>query len=298
MADPNLILKIYPHAGLPDSVKVLRQLAGCVLPKTATSSTQRRRRRHATLPLPMPKTTDEALAKLPHLPVRFNNVPRSSTGVVFGQDPTVCDVVFPEHCGSISRAHFAVTFKNVFPDGRHRLIIRDLGSEHGTVVSYDGQCDLTERRNNFDWIVDGFDILKQTEPIILGISEELQFLLVIRPHNLQSAAYIENVKRFCRGRGEDPATNLRLGGNNTREIVSQNAVSCLTLETELLGEGGYGIVTGQWDVSTGEVYARKEPKAVDYKGQHILREIRMMRTIEHVSRVGGGLGGVHLGFFF
>ncbi len=131
----------------------------------------------------------------PCLEVRFSNGPQTKAGLVFGTD-AACDIVLPKLPG-ISKPHFALTYKNEFPDRRYRLIVRDLASKYGTKVTYDGMGD--ELRSDFDWIIVRFKIPNDAKAIILQPVKGPRFQLSVVRYDITSPEYTANIERFRQG---------------------------------------------------------------------------------------------------
>lgn len=210
--------------------------------------------------------------------VTFDQIPKTRFGR--STDTELPLAGFP----AVSSYHFALTF-----DDDYRLVVRDLGSTCGTAVIY-GPTE-GDRWSNFDWIVGGSDFLEGMSPIIVKVSQFMQFRLVIPRHNVQSKSYRDKVDRFRAGTA-DPDHLLDLGhvGLISRvrtEVPSgvQTPVSrpdrAVTVNTKL-GQGTFAVVYRVWNVSTGEQYALKKPlKAFDAAAWE--REALIMDRIEHVS---------------
>ncbi|KAI0967874.1 hypothetical protein F4678DRAFT_482899 [Xylaria arbuscula] len=113
---------------------------------------------------------------LPYIELRFSDGPRTSSGFVLGKDPETGDI---------------------FDDGCHRLIVRDLGSTSGTIATYDDKG--RELRSNFDWIIDGFRAPYGTDEFIIEPHEHLKVRVIVNRHDITPPTYIDNVERFRQG---------------------------------------------------------------------------------------------------
>lgn len=226
---------------------------------------------------------------LPYLELRFSQPPRTSSGLVFGTDENVCDVVLPgKKSLGFSRRHFALTYKTNFDDGYPRLIVRDLKSTRGTTVTYDGQGD--ESRSDFEWILDGFDAPNRIKYLIVQLDRNLQFWIVVTHYDLTAPVYAQNVERFRQGAAdpEDLLHGVRLDSGPPTQPHSgaQSPVRRpILLDLGHIGQGGFGVVSRHWNVSTGKEYACKRPLEKRYDKTSWEREIRIMRRISHVSEV-------------
>lgn len=223
---------------------------------------------------------DDWLLNSPCLGLKFSDGAQTNRGVVIGCSPD-CDIVLPQKNG-ISRHHAALTFNK-----KNYLVVRDLGSLCGTKVIYNGE--EVDRGISIDWIIEGMEFVKRKTPV-LEINKILQFRLVIPFQNVHSQDYIDKVISFHKGTADaaDLFKNLR-----TRSLLATEAPSRVTSKPsgpiffeERLGEGSFSIVTHVINVSTGEQYARKEPKDISKNG-YILRERKneaaIMSSIQHVS---------------
>ncbi|KAL2020023.1 hypothetical protein VTK56DRAFT_8926 [Thermocarpiscus australiensis] len=121
MEDTDLIARLYPDKDSTYAIDMIKNHPHCIHPKRRTRGLE---------PTEPPESEDNDFDRLPRLELRFSNIPRTSSGLVFGRDPDTCDVVLPNIPG-ISRRHFALTFKNTFVDGLYRLIVRDLAPNMG-----------------------------------------------------------------------------------------------------------------------------------------------------------------------
>jgi hypothetical protein len=192
MADADLIARVYP---CPDqdsySLSVIE------------ASSRRKPRKAPPLSTLEPTEPPERglfhdTDYLPYLELRFSDIPRTASGLVFGTDPKTCDIVLPNHVRGISRRHFALTFDNNFDDGHYRLVVRD-SSTYGTMVTYDGTA--LKLGTNRDSVISGHRVASDARKIIVRPHDDLRFRIVVAPHDITSAAYIANAKRFCRGLG-------------------------------------------------------------------------------------------------
>jgi serine/threonine-protein kinase Chk2 len=231
-------------------------------------------------------TGDYDLDALPYIELRFSNLPRTPQGLVFGKDPD-SDVPLSPLPG-ISRRHFALTYKKTFRDGRYRLIVSDLGSRYGTMVTYDKKGQ--EKRVNFDWVIAGFDFPRKAKIIVQPV-ETLKFRIVVCDHDITSPAYIARVEQFLQG--VTGADSPRAFGNLVLQssLVTDHdpgahtpANGSLLVPHEVIAQGSFGMVSRYWDVSSGEEYARKEPVGREYDEESWQMEIDLMRQVSpHVS---------------
>lgn len=243
--DTDVIARLYPIGGDRETTRKVRASAHCEL-------------------APPHSTAQPATGSLVHaLVLRFSRPPRGIRGFVFGRDSTVCDCVLPDFRG-VGNAHFAITY-----DDSHRLVLEDFSSA-GTTVTYDGDAGI--RRSGFVWIIgeDGFTSGKR----IIVDASTVRFEVVIPDYAYPTNAYNE-------GRA-DMAANRAALGSLPRTHLSQ------PLHVKLyLGEGTYGTVHRIWNVTTGESYAEKIAKraapGVINPREALLKEIRTMRSVTHVS---------------
>ena len=203
------------------------------------------------------------LDRLPYLELRFSDVPRTSSGLVFGTDSNISDIVLPAR-PKISKRHIALTYKNRFDDGYYRLVVRDLGSKYGTWVAYDGKGE-EEWRSQFDWIIDGFRVPNDTEYLVVGLGG-LKFRIIVARHDISSPVYVGNVERFRRGAvGAESlfgGLGLQSGPETNRDPDARTPDTSkhpILLPLGWIAQGQFGVVSCRWNVSTGKEYARKEP---------------------------------------
>lgn len=290
MADTDVIARVYPFQDRTEEVQpAIEKSSRCMPPKVRKPPQQSRRGQGSrdSTASPVPYDPDE----LPCLEVRFNNSPRTPSGLVFGTD-TTCDIVLPKIPG-VSKRHFALTYKNSFPDGCYRLVVRDLGSKYGTKVTYGTKGD--EPRSDFDWIIDEFRLLDSTKPLIVHLHEDVKLHIIAMPHDIASPAYVANVERFRKG-AANPETlldGLELqsgpsteGNSGAHTPVVKNPIH---IPMGWIAQGAFGSVSHLWNVSTGEEYACKRPLG-KYNRKDWKKEIDIMRSIchgrhSHVRRV-------------
>ncbi|KAH8747276.1 kinase-like domain-containing protein [Diaporthe sp. PMI_573] len=292
MADTDLIAWVYPYEDLEyryaqATIEASSQyMPPRVAPQEPPEIHWSRGARESTEPPERNANKDDNLDTLPYLELRFSDVPRTSLGLVFGVDNT-CDIALPQIPG-ISKRHFALTYKNKFEDGYHRLIVRDLGSTFGTAVTYDDKGD--ELRSKFDWIIDGFRATDKTKKIIVQPHEGLKFRIVVARHDITSPAYIDNVERFRQGAAAAEellhCLGFQSGPETERNTGAHTPVkNRILLPRGRIAKGGFGVVSHHWNVSTGEEYACKKPAERRYDRKAWEKEIDIMRSISHINIV-------------
>ncbi|KAI1359744.1 kinase-like domain-containing protein [Xylaria arbuscula] len=284
MSDTDLIARVFPLPGtyFDEIQRMIQRNPLCKAPKTPNA--------HTSQQIPLGFNSD-----LFHsLEIRFSHVPKTHVGLVFGTSED-CDVVLPPATG-ISRRHFTLTYKNTFSDNHHRLILRDLDSRGGTAVSYDGQG-RDDKRSRFDWILDGFlhprAVQKLTVELVRGYGFQIE---VNQHHDLDSSVYGAHVKQFLHGRvsAMDLLGNVALSiiGNETQAQTPGQGEIILT--GDVIGKGSFGIVTRNWNVSTGVEYACKQPRSE--RDFHVLdwqHEIEVMNELRHENIVKFYFGVTH-----
>ena len=219
----------------------------------------------------------------PCIKVTFDHFPKSRIGLRAGRSDDA--ELYLEPLPTVGFYHFAFTF-----DDNYRLVVRDLGSTYGTTVIYN----RTERGrwSKFDWIVGGSDFLEGVGPIVVKVSQFLQFRLVIPRHNVQSKSYRDKVDRFRAG-ATDPEhlldldrvgllSRVRTEGPSGVQTPNSRPPTNVTLSKKI-GEGSFALVYRVWNVSTGEQYALKKPKKNSYDADAWERESLIMDRIGHVS---------------
>ena len=225
-----------------------------------------------------------------YIKVTFDQIPKTHFGLRSGRSD---DAELPlANLPAVGFYHFALTF-----DDDYRLIVRDVGSTCGTTVIY-GRTERG-RWSKFDWIVSGSDFLKGVSPIIVRVSQLIQFRLVIPQHNVQSKSYRDKVDKFRAGTA-DPDHLLDLGHvgllSRVRTEVPtgvQTPVSqpdtAVTVRKKL-GQRSFAVVYRVWNVSTGEQHALKKPLKKSFDAAVWEREALIMDRIEHVSLDSSSLG--------
>ncbi|KAI0143499.1 hypothetical protein GGR57DRAFT_508090 [Xylariaceae sp. FL1272] len=221
---------------------------------------------------------------LPYIELRFSHGPRTSSGFVFGKDPDTSDIVLSSSIGHISRRHFALTYKNSFDDGCYRLIVRDLGSTHGTAVTYNNKG--RKLRSKFDWIIDGFRVPNDTDKFIIEPHKNMKFQVVVTRHDITSSTYVDNVKQFHHGvAGTENlfgVLDIQTGPATERHSRVHTPVGHpILLPQGWIAQGGFGAVSRHWDVSTGKEYACKQPIGKRYDREVWEKEIDIMKSISH-----------------
>ncbi|KAI1421201.1 hypothetical protein F5Y12DRAFT_768956 [Xylaria sp. FL1777] len=238
--------------------------------------------RESTEPL-QSDADDHILDTLPYIELRFSDGPRTSSGFVFGKDPGTSDIVLPT-IGQISRRHFALTYKNSFDDGFPRLIVRDLGSTCGTIVTYNDKGGIL--KSNFDWIIDGFEVPNNTKRFTIEPHTHLRFRVIVNHHNITSPTYVDKVERFRHGvaGAEDlfGVLGLQSGPETDRHSQVHSPVRHpILLSQGWIARGTFGAVSRHWDVSTGKEYACKQPIGQTYDRKVWENEIDIMKSISH-----------------
>ena len=299
--DTDLIARLFPHD--PDGIAIARQsikhhhnksrLVEARLPSeefSVPSPPQVEDSHHKPASTePSEESTDQDYT--PCLELSFTHGAWTKHGVVFGTDPTKCDIVLPMKKGVSSR-HCALTFEKNFQDCHHyRLVLRDLGSTTGTAVAYDGEGG--ERRTNFRWILSGHEGTNKIKSIVIYIGTLVEFRIVVAPHDITSQAYTQKVENFREGtaRAEDSLLRLRLQTNPLTIMPTQAKtphMGPIRLIREELGRGAFGTVSKIWDVSTGGVYAAKTvindttEQGTLVRNRRLREEMETLRSLRHV----------------
>ncbi|KFH48245.1 Inhibitor of nuclear factor kappa-B kinase subunit beta-like protein [Hapsidospora chrysogenum ATCC 11550] len=271
-------LYILPET-VPAALDVLKSSSRYVPPRQKPSrpSQHSRRQRQSTEP-PEDEGASSSLGHSPCLVVKFSDIPRTNRGLVFGSNE-YCDVVV--NVKGMSQCHFSLTF-----DEQRRLIVKDLGSLIGTQVTYDREGEGPRRQ--FQWIVSSHDILDGKNSIVIKVKGVISLRVIVPPHDVSSPAYIRAVGRFCEGASNaaDLLDTLGLSKPRTRAVTGTHTPG--TGEIHLrkrLGEGGFGVVTHLWNVSTGSECVVKEPvanavrKKMNFEAWE--REARIMGLVSH-----------------
>jgi len=213
--------------------------------------------------------------------VTFDQIPKTRFGLRTGRSG---DAELPlASLPAVGFYHFALTF-----DDDYRLVIRDLGSTCGTAVIY-GHTERG-RWSKFDWIVGGSDFLEGVSPIIVKVSQLMQFRLVIPPHNVQSKCYRDKVDIFRAGTADpDHLHDLDRVGLSSRvrtevptgvQTPASQSATAVTVRKKL-GQGSFAVVYRVWNVSSGEQHALKKPLKTPFDDAAWEREALIMDRIEH-----------------
>lgn len=221
---------------------------------------------------------------LPCIELRFSSPPPDSRGFTCGSSDTCC---FHTPLQGVSRFHCALTYKQI--GGRYYLIVRDLNSSYGTKVTYDKKGD--ELRRKFDWIIGGHKYPQNLKPVIIRLTRNLYFRVVVTDQDTTSPAYVTNVERFLQGSADADAL---LGGLEIQSglptilnsLPQSPTAKPILIDLARLGHGSFGMVTRMWNVSTGEEYARKRPiSEKEYNKEGWEKEIDLMRLVKHVREL-------------
>ena len=283
--DPDIFAYLYPcrgegYDGASYAISMLenesRFLAAPASNRSETTDIASRHDRGGTV-LPEERGI---LGKTNALVCRLSDLHRTGDGLIMGCAPSA-DILTQQWPG-ISRIHLTLTFDD---DGWP--VARDLGSSAGTIVTYDGE--KGERRSNFSWQLRGPEILGNT-PLVLNLTDLVQFQLVIPPHDVTSEDYRRRVAEFRKrtAEPEDLIASLRVfSGASTR--LSTGTHTPLTRSSPVLykkeiGRGQFGVVTYVWNVTTREKYVVKEPTGKRLKTLELnswKKEARIMRRISH-----------------
>lgn len=293
MGDTNLIAQLYPYKDgqFYFAQSTIENNLRCMPPRLPRQQQEKAPQSGSRRETTEPPEDDDDPDTLPYLEVRFSHAPRTSLGLVFGTDENICDVVLPKIKG-VSKRQVALTYKNNFPDGYSRLVVRDLGSTFGTIVTYDGKGG--KRRSEFEWVLDGFHLPNDTKAFILQLHEKLQFRIIVAHHNITTPVYANNVERFRQGaanpQGLLRGLGLQSGPETERNTGTHTPVrQPILLPLGWIGKGGFGVVSRHWNVSTGEEFACKQPGEREYDRRAWEKEINIMRRIPHVSKALDGL---------
>ncbi|KAI9676091.1 MAG: hypothetical protein M1817_000834 [Caeruleum heppii] len=287
MTDPDIILYLYPNDGPGYGDASL----AIVMPENESRRAPPRRRdssgTHRILSRQDRESTElpeeyRSIEDRPCIVFRFSDGARTRYGVVAGTGANV-DFRLPKQPG-ISRSHLAFTF-----DDQNRPIARDLGSTCGTRMSYDGV--ETERRSNFDWLLQGPNMLNQ-RPLVLIITSKVQFKVVVPSRDITAPDYMERVAQFRQGTG-DPgnllASLVLLSAPGTQPTTGTHTPISRpgpVLYKKHLGSGAFGRVTYIWNATTGEEYVEKEPlekliRTGNVNMKNWKNEARIMSKVSH-----------------
>ncbi|KAI6516584.1 hypothetical protein MCOR16_009771 [Pyricularia oryzae] len=208
--------------------------------------------------------------------------PKTKQGFVFGASPS-CDFILDGK--GISNRHFAITFDD---DGR--LIVRDLHSTNGLAVTYNGKAKAI-RKGGFHWIIGGDAILEGVEiEICPAPSKKTTISIFVQSAiSLNDPGHLERVATFLQ---DTAPLEQRLYDQVLSEIptalatqtASANLLSSIYFPLQEISSGGFGTVRRVWNVSTGQMCARKKPIQRQLKPSQIkmwVREINCMKNAVH-----------------
>lgn len=235
-----------------------------------------------------------AAPSTPYLELRFSKGPRTNQGFVLGKDPRTSDIVIVND-PSISIRHCAITFETGFLDyNGYRLVVRDLGSTHGTAVEYqngNGRGPVRAARRDFRWIINGHRLVR-ISTIVIELHKKLRLRIEVANKGPPSQRYTENIARFIQGPSiASLLDQLGLPSHQSTlpHSTSQTPGNGPCYLTSPLGSGGFGVVKYWWDVSNGRQLAVKEPTQDalrrNREGVYAIfqKEAQMLRLVKHVS---------------
>lgn len=228
----------------------------------------------------------------------FDTKPKNiKDGWVFGSDPKTCDVFLGKSIDGVSRLHFRITF-----DQQGRLVVID-SSTHGTAVSYNGQKRDTKRKNpsdrkrrtprhksnDFTWIL--FPKIGKKRIIIGHRIEKLpkapivEFSVddVVNPDSDLTRAYLAEMGTTIPFVLNIDSHDMTRAQTQIDTPIQRPKQDPIWIDCEKIGSGQFGDVYRVVDVSTGAIYAAKQPKSGDKAGRESLgREVAILRDISHV----------------
>ncbi|KAM4067100.1 kinase [Hirsutella rhossiliensis] len=220
----------------------------------------------------------------PGIQLRFDQLRKNQIGFVFGKDAS-CDVVLPrtDSLRGIGDRQCVIMF-----DIRGRLILRDLRDprpgREATSVSYSGLGG--DGRRGFTWVLSGDDVTRKQSSIIISFHSNLSFQIVVAPHDFHSPRYKQKVSRF---RDSTVHSSKFLDVTHKYQACEAQTVtpSSILIKDGELGRGSQAVVSQVWDVSTGTVYACKEPLDKKNKEQldRLRTEAKILRRISHANIV-------------
>ncbi|KAI6292591.1 hypothetical protein MCOR29_009620 [Pyricularia oryzae] len=242
----------------------------------------RRDSREATASL----SGDEASQSLVSMELRFSRGPKAEHGFVFGASPS-CDFVL--NAKGISNRHFAITFDNV-----GRLIVRDLHSANGLAVTYNGKAKEI-RKDGFHWIIGGDTILEGVHieicptPSKTRQSRTAIVIIVQSAISLDDPGHLERVATFLHDTAPleqrfDDQVLSEVPTALATQTASADLLSSIYFPLQEISFGGFGTVRRVWNVSTGQMCARKKPIQRQLKPSQIkmwVRELNCMKNAVH-----------------
>lgn len=221
-----------------------------------------------------PNTRFGQYANLPYLQLSFDNPPRHSQGFLFGHSRSICDVVLDEELG-LRDVHFMVGFTKDYDDGLYRLVVRDLGSSTGTMVTYGARA--TDFRQDFTWTISGYGFVDESEIIIIAAYGK-EYAIVPMLYDMRDTGYIYAVESYTAGL---PRYFPRI--DVTSRSAAFKALPATITEGQLM-DGPRGTTRKIWDPTTARAFAQKSvvlTPEIDRRAwcQHV----RRLANLDHVS---------------
>ena len=269
----NVIARLYAWPRISHAAEIAIKSSGFQLGRDDAAT--------ATTPHDFFDTTDEWYCH-DYILISFDKLPKTSRGLIFGHNKD-SDVKLPYSPG-LSGFHFSISF-----DDQWRLIVKDLNSTHGTQVTYGDKGKGEGLRRNFQWIVDGVDVLS-SGPIVIRVHDKLSFHLVPEKHDMTKREIKAKVDAFRQGSMADQKPDsldslVKRQLASLRPETSQSPKTGSLYLTGFLGKGGNGMATYRWNVSTGEETVVKKPIRVldDINRALWGQEADIMKKLRHVS---------------
>jgi hypothetical protein len=220
------------------------------------------------------------------LELKFDTKRSFRPGFLLGAHPD-CDVVLPGLEG-ISRRQCVITF-----DDSGRVVVRDIRSHttrcYGTAVTY-FEHEQPKFRAGFTWILSRYTAPSDSNNIVtLFLGPDLQLLLVVPPHDINSVQHLNKVAQFRKAVECNLSCLVAFDGLGVQSLAATAVPSYggsplnepYLLELDELGRGSQAVVKKVWDVSTGTYYAAKRPlKSASTK--ELVLEAGLMASMNHV----------------
>ncbi|KAL5604420.1 hypothetical protein BROUX41_002392 [Berkeleyomyces rouxiae] len=212
---------------------------------------------------------------LPYLELNFAHPPKYRQGFIFGHSPEHCDVVLEKHPGT-DAVHFMIGYSNNYADSMYRLIIRDLGSQMGTIVSYGMQG--SDSLSNTLWTVTGFS-LADTSSICITLQNGEEYVLVPQVYNTRDPRVIHAITHYSTQR---PEFLLSAAASGEKHRVVRSGMPDMAVERQVM-ECKRGFTRKVWDVTTVQAFALKRvtsPHSNEQKNDWIVR-VRRFESLRH-----------------
>ncbi|OAA58182.1 protein kinase [Cordyceps fumosorosea ARSEF 2679] len=210
--------------------------------------------------------------------------PKGKNGLLIGSSSS-CHIMLNHPF--IAKFHGTLTF-----DEHHCLVYRDLGSRHGSSVTYqpggseensEVGSDLSDRRRDFTWVVGGPDV---PGGVVICLGGKYSISLTVPSRDWTSAGHQRYVDRFLaatRGDVKDRQLQNEMNSELVRPGPARHKNPALQTRPLFL-PASLGRVAGEWNVSTARF---RVVKSVKYSERQELKnwgkEVLIWNDLKHAS---------------